>query len=212
MTIIQGTRDHIREVTQHLAAKRPEGHTPFHQHDCDRCIFVRNGTVSGRPHDWYICLVEAFSSSNGGSLIARFGKDGDYNSFPVATILTWNEQPERNFGGMAPDGFVQQGRALLAELGYRMMGGQVVIDTAPAVAVHTVTVGAGGVAPVKIATSIIANADAVAARAASLTRLLRDGDIEGAGKLARDMRLMLAKVEKACNVDDPQLHSRYKFK
>lgn len=64
----------------------------------------------------------------------------------------------------------------------------------------------------QITVNIIANADAVAARAASLARMLRDGDAEDAAKLAREMRLMLTKIEKACKTGEGLIHKRYNHK
>lgn len=100
---------------QALALELFPGHGPVQKHDCDRCIFIKNGPVCGQDHDWWLCPPSKFNPT--GSLIARWGKHGDYASFPVETILNWGKRPGMEFGGTDPEGFVQQGRKLLAELG-----------------------------------------------------------------------------------------------
>ncbi len=116
----------IKQVTAHLKSKTYQDHAPQHEHDCDRCVFIKNGLVAGGLQDWWLCPSAV--APDGGSLIARFGVDGDYASFPVETILGWDTRPGYSFGGTNPTGFVQQGKLLLTELGYQMVDKRVVLD------------------------------------------------------------------------------------
>lgn len=99
-------------------------HEPVHVHDRDHCVFIKNGTGGGEARDWWLCPPTKYNPS--GTLIARFGEAGDYRSFPIQTILMWGTRPGMEFGGVDPESFVQQGKHLLAELGYRLQGGNVV--------------------------------------------------------------------------------------
>lgn len=53
-----------------------------HTHDCECCVLVGRADCSGHSgvkHDVYLC-----GEGERGTLVARYGQDGDYASFPVA--------------------------------------------------------------------------------------------------------------------------------
>lgn len=48
---------------------------PRHDHDCTNCVFL--GTFG--EHDLYVCVT----GEKDKDIVARFGADGDYSSYPV---------------------------------------------------------------------------------------------------------------------------------
>lgn len=48
--------------------------TPIHEHDCKHCIYIG----SSYKRDYYLCISKEHPSLS--TLVARYGKDGNYNS------------------------------------------------------------------------------------------------------------------------------------
>jgi len=86
MDSIQAARDQLRE-------RSPDSFPPIHPQECDKCVylgsFITNKDLKGEPsavewRDYYHCPNA--STSEGGSILARWGKDGQYSSFDVPTV------------------------------------------------------------------------------------------------------------------------------
>lgn len=52
---------------------------PFHKHDCNNCTHLKSVTVDNTNYDLYFC-TQGFDEPYCHTLIARYGKDGDYLS------------------------------------------------------------------------------------------------------------------------------------
>ena len=90
MDSIQAARDQLR--------KRELNSFPaIHPHDCDKCVYLGSlltykGLKSEDPTEWrdYYHCPNA-SGSEGGSILARWGKDGEYSSFDVPTVAKYED-------------------------------------------------------------------------------------------------------------------------
>lgn len=53
---------------------------PVHEHDCDECVFLKNGKYFLCDVDWWVCTESE-------SIIARNGINGNYWSYPAYLLL-----------------------------------------------------------------------------------------------------------------------------
>lgn len=54
----------------------------FHKHDCSKCNYLGSEVFGSDNFDYYSCEDKI----DGITLIARFGEDGSYSSFPKTFI------------------------------------------------------------------------------------------------------------------------------
>ncbi len=93
-----------------------ETNTPHHVHDCDQCIYLGSNKLAfdeeREQWDYYFC-----EKCDGGTLIARYGINGDYLSWPI-NLYKMNRE---NILKQAPNYEIEKAYKLY-EIYYKLVG------------------------------------------------------------------------------------------